>query len=1415
MTNQPDNAANILEQIRKLSREFGKQISQGKSPRIQEFLSQISTEGRADLFANLIAAETNFRRSQGESPTSDEYLKRFPQYKKQVRRAFFEPTMGSVDSSSSTDGDDQTASLRRPGQNADALEPTFELPDANRLGDYELIRKLGQGGMGIVYEAQHTKTNNRVALKTLPTGGDGQQVNADKLYRFRKEFRRLSEINHANLVGMQSLEVDGERWFFTMDLIDGEDFLSYVRPDDQLDEDRLRSCLKQLAVGVIELHCRGIIHRDLKPSNVLVSVDGRVKILDFGLAAELQKATDVTQTRTGLFAGTPRYAAPEQVFGERTEASDWYAFGTMLYETLTGDAPYHGKNQADLLRLKQEQDVPRLSDRDDLPSDLAELSDGLVHREPGLRLTADAVGELLGLDQETRLSGGTTRDTQGSTGSIADADAELGDLEDEEITLIGREQQLAQLESIRQDFSERQQPAVVWITGLSGEGKSSLVQKFLRPIRRRDEWVVMSGRCYDRELVPFKVIDSSIDPLVRFLRSLTENEVESLLPDDIEMLGRLFPLLRRVNAIDRRCRRIVDQRDDQQVRNLAFAALKDLLVAIGEKLPVVWFVDDLQWGDADSAQMLLKMLAPPNPPRLMFIGSLRSDEIGDSPFLKSWQSGSADSRESIRFDEIQVEPLTEPQCLEFLLVRGMNATASLRAQVAELYRESRGNPYFLEQLLETYDEQAQEFESVPLQLMIRGRLAQSPERAKEVLEWIAVLGRAATVSEINALTGSSVDVMAIITHMRSERLVRLMGDRGEPKVDTYHDKIRETVLQELTVDQRRQLHLKIAELIEQRSRFDSNDQEAGDRLPEQVFDLARHFLEAGDGRAFAYQLLAGQAALSAFALDTALEHFRAAEQVCPADASRSHQFDLHFGLATTLNACGQLLLARAEFDVAIELASSNIERAKCLAPLSEISFRQSDYEGSWRYLSSALAELGERLPKTLVGRLMKLIPCMIQIHLLPSWVSIRRRENEVRTDLTSKIYLNQNSVIGQRDVSLYLFGNIRGCALAKYTDDDRGKAEAYSSYAYTLSLIGLSMVARAMIKHSRHIAAEEFASGRHQGWVAATYYNLGELETARPMIERAVQSVSREADYIEWSAQHFLWHLWAIRGVPLKIIQHATNEGRIASFADDKMVRSYSKYGMAEGLAKQGDTEEAAELVGEAVEDLSAAKSVFLPVGLIQSAKVRIQAGRYQEARQDLAAALRDIPKLRYSELTVDAFALWVEAVLGVNWLNAIREHGTGERVRLAWAIRLARFSGFLFPAHRPGPRRMKGRLLACRGKIKSARKNFDRAIAAAAAVGADYERARTLIDKSRLGHRDWQNERTEGLELLESLGCVLPDAELEALHIDRQKHHGRAKAARERIRAKHDLPAFDLQAAKRQLGLSDVAVDRPTGEQT
>ncbi len=114
------------------------------------------------------------------------------------------------------------------------------------------------------------------------------------LYRFKREFRSAADLSHPNLIGLHSLEVDGAQWFFTMDLIEGVDFLDYVRPAGRLDADRLSSAVSQLVSGVMALHRNHIIHRDLKPSNVMVARDGQVVLLDFGLVIE----TELSDPRT-------------------------------------------------------------------------------------------------------------------------------------------------------------------------------------------------------------------------------------------------------------------------------------------------------------------------------------------------------------------------------------------------------------------------------------------------------------------------------------------------------------------------------------------------------------------------------------------------------------------------------------------------------------------------------------------------------------------------------------------------------------------------------------------------------------------------------------------------------------------------------------------------------------------------------------------------------------------------------------------------------------------------------------------------------------------------------------------------------------------------------------------------------------
>jgi serine/threonine protein kinase len=176
------------------------------------------------------------------------------------------------------------------------LLSTLQLPQHPRfvLGKY-----LGGGAFGDVYEATDQERQMPIAIKIL------KQIDADRLRRFRHEFRTLAGVSHRNLVKLYQLFYE-EQWFFTMELIRGEDFLRYARPGGRpLEIGPLSDVLLQLAEGIEALHERKLLHRDIKPGNVLVTKDGRVVLLDFGLVKEL-----VDQATQQTIAGTPDYMAP-------------------------------------------------------------------------------------------------------------------------------------------------------------------------------------------------------------------------------------------------------------------------------------------------------------------------------------------------------------------------------------------------------------------------------------------------------------------------------------------------------------------------------------------------------------------------------------------------------------------------------------------------------------------------------------------------------------------------------------------------------------------------------------------------------------------------------------------------------------------------------------------------------------------------------------------------------------------------------------------------------------------------------------------------------------------------------------------------------------------------------------------------
>ena len=202
---------------------------------------------------------------------------------------------------------------------------------------FRILRCIGSGSTGDVYEAVDRDRGGRTAIKAL------RLEHPHAISQFKREFRALQDVEHPNLVSLGELFEENGRLYFTMELIDGTDFLGYVRPagGEGFDEARLRHGFSELGNALEALHARGLVHRDVKPSNVLVTHDDCVVILDFGLAASFEERS---ATWSGpSIVGTPHYMSPEQAAGQPAgPPSDWYSAGVILYEALTGRPPHDG-----------------------------------------------------------------------------------------------------------------------------------------------------------------------------------------------------------------------------------------------------------------------------------------------------------------------------------------------------------------------------------------------------------------------------------------------------------------------------------------------------------------------------------------------------------------------------------------------------------------------------------------------------------------------------------------------------------------------------------------------------------------------------------------------------------------------------------------------------------------------------------------------------------------------------------------------------------------------------------------------------------------------------------------------------------------------------------------------------------------
>jgi hypothetical protein len=809
--------------------------------------------------------------------------------------------------------------------------------------------------MGEVYEAFDVEHETRVALKVLTT------LTSETLLRFKNEIRALHDLEHPNVVSFgELLEQDG-RWFFTMEFVDGIDFLSHVRYSESdepvssttnpmmikgplssarnghsappgrfllspgYDEPLLRDALKQLAQGVAALHAAGKIHRDIKPSNVRVTNDGRVVLLDFGLVADIEHPIHITGH--DQVVGTPAFMAPEQACSRLLgPAADWYSVGVMLYLALTGHLPFNGKPMDMLTNKQRIEPTPPSAMVRGIPPDLDDLCVALLRTDPSTRPTDEQVLHRLKVDatEASAIHGPSLPHTQ---------------------PFVGRARELARL---REHFQRTRtgRAITVYVHGESGVGKTALVRAFTDQIIARRDAVVLEGRCYEGELVPFKAVDGLIDDLSRLLISLPRQDAAALLPAKAALLTQVFPVLRGIEAIAQGPFRYEEVRDPQELRRRAFAAVRELLVRLAERRPVILVIDDMQWSDADSLALLRELLRPPDAPALLLILTFRTDAHEEQPSADELPPPVVPGEVNHIF--LERLPLAEAHELAGrLLAQLFIADDELARAIAE---EAGGHPLFVDELARRAHAEGGRSTQLLLDEALAERIAHLDGPARRIIEVLAVAGVPLPREVVaRAVELEFVEFQKRISILRVAHVVR-WSDGYADRIEPYHDRVRDAALARLSSDDSRAYHERLAIALESSARAD----------PEA---LAVHWRGAGKlDKAMRYALQAADQAASALAFERASHLYLLALELGIDDPVEAK--DVRVLLGDTLKNAGCGAAAAHIYLSAAEDSANAAEKLELQRRAAEQLLLSGHVDDGLVALSRVLHAAGMRLPRT-------------------------------------------------------------------------------------------------------------------------------------------------------------------------------------------------------------------------------------------------------------------------------------------------------------------------------------------------------------------------------------------------------------------------------------------------------------------
>ncbi len=799
-----------------------------------------------------------------------------------------------------------------------------------RLGRYDVTGQIGAGGMGTVYDALDLDHGTRVALKTLTSW------EPENLLRFKNEFRSVADLSHPNLVSLYELNRVEDLWFFTMDHIEGVDFLEWLRgapaavPQEDTDTvvgspqaarnaqqdliatsdattclppslPRVRDALAQLIAGVHALHQAGFLHLDIKPSNVLVDASGQVFVLDFGLIRRVDEPRKRAATDAGSISisGTPMWMAPEQFTNAPIGApADWYAVGLMLYWALTGVPafpPLAAKDKPVSRHAELVQAIERVAG---VPVDLSELASALLQK-----------------DELQRPAGRTLLELTAGAETLATK---------QWAAFVGRGEELDVLRSAHAAVQEGG-VKVVHVSGTSGLGKTALLRRFLHEVHTESDTIALSGRCYERETVPYKGFDGLLDQLVTLLGN---GALSPRLPSRIVELVQVFPVLAGIPQIAVELEKVSTQESVGVVeqRRRAVDALCELFHNLALLRPVVLQIDDLQWADADSMGLLVQLLRRRELTRMMFVLSFRPEEARANAVIAPYFAATSDLTSDLL--SIELKPLAA-QDAQTLASRQLDALSLARSGLAEaIAKESGGNPFFVEELAHFATQSRDAHGDGPVSTgislddVLAARVKSLPRDQRSLVEVLSVANSPIPLHLAFEEAGLTSGALRSLWALRGRHLIRTTGAGANDLVELHHDRMRESVLRYLLPKRKDEIHLGLARAFKEEGDSSSSSEDW-------LFDCVRHFnavhallVDAERLQAARLNLAAARKARHAGAFPLAFDCFRAGAELL-GEEGWNDEYELALALNSGAAETAHFSAAWDHLDAFIEAVKKN------------------------------------------------------------------------------------------------------------------------------------------------------------------------------------------------------------------------------------------------------------------------------------------------------------------------------------------------------------------------------------------------------------------------------------------------------------------------------------------------------------